>query len=310
MNDPAFDQHAGREVVPAGAVLERVATGATWGEGPLWLPKERVVRWSDIPGNRILDFEPSSGRMRVHRTEVEYTNGRTLDAFGRIIQCSHGRRGIEMETDAGTVGLVDRWRGLRLNSPNDVVVKSDGTIWFSDPSYGITLPQEGHPGAREYGDHFVFQFDPQSGQIEPVVVDIEDPNGLAFSPDEHLLYVSDTSGGESKNARGNHHIRVYDVKEGQSCKNGRTFVVVEPGVPDGIRVDREGRVWASSADSVQVFEPSGERVARIPVPERVGNLCFGGEGGQDLYVTATTSLYRIATTTLDATHDRLRRADA
>lgn len=285
---------------PEGAVLERVATGATWSEGPLWLPRERVVRWSDIPGNRILEFEPLSGNLTVHRTEVEYTNGRTLDRQGRVIQCSHGRRSIEMETALGPVTIVDRWGEFRFNSPNDIVVKSDGTLWFTDPSYGITVPAEGHPGSREYGDHFVFRFDPRDSSLQPVVIDMEDPNGLAFSPDERLLYVTDTSGG--MNDGGNSHIRVYDVHEGRLCKNGRTFVAVSPGVPDGIKVDEEGRIWSSSADSVQVFDRSARRVARIPVPERVGNLCFGGETGHDLFIAATTSLYQISTTTRDAAH--------
>jgi gluconolactonase len=236
----------------------------------------------------------------VHREDVEFTNGRTLDREGRVVTCSHGRRAVERtEPDGSTHVLVDRWNGVRLNSPNDVVVKSDGTIWFTDPAYGITLPREGHPGEREYGDHWVFRFDPETGSLDPVVVDVEEPNGLAFSPDESLLYVADTSAALDR-PWGNHHIRVYDVRDGRHCKNGRLFAVVSPGVPDGFRVDVAGNVWTSSADSVQIFAPDGTRLGRVPIPEVVGNLCFGGPDGSMLYIAATSGLYRLPTRTRGA----------
>jgi gluconolactonase len=286
-----------------GTALEKVASGAIWAEGPVWIPERRAVRYSDINNNRILEFCESTGQLAVYSTAAEYTNGRTLDLDGAVVQCSHGRRAVERDDGSTTATLVDEWRGRRLNSPNDVVVKSDGTIWFTDPSYGIQKEGEGHVGEVEYGDHFVFRFDPSTGELDPVVIDVLMPNGVAFSPDESVLYVADSSleqpDGRTDRLTG-HAIHAYDVVDGRRAKNGRTFVEVSPGLPDGIRVDVLGNVWSSCLDAVQVYAPDGELIERIPVPEVVANLCFGGDDGTVLYVTATTSLYRIATTTTDA----------
>ncbi|QYN36368.1 SMP-30/gluconolactonase/LRE family protein [Pseudonocardia sp. DSM 110487] len=293
------------DLLEAGAELEKVATGSIWAEGPVWIPADRAVRYSDIPNNRILQFSEASGELTVYQENVEFTNGRTLDLDGSVLQCSHGRRRVERDRDGVVENVVDRWAGARLNSPNDVVVKSDGTIWFSDPSYGIQKPTEGHPGELEYGDHYVFRFDPRDGSVVPAVIDVEAPNGLAFSPDESLLYVADSGAsppsGERDPARpGGHSIHVYDVFDGRLCKNGREFAEVSPGVPDGFRVDEHGNVWTSSHDSVQVFDPAGGPLLRIPVPEKIANLCFGGEDGRTIYIVASTSLYRIRTTVRDA----------
>lgn len=288
-------------LLATGAELERVATGCTWSEGPVWLAEPGVVRWSDIPGDRIMQFDPATGRTAVHRSGVEFTNGRALDPVGGgVVQCSHGRRAVEREVDGSVEVLVDSWNGARLNSPNDVVVRSDGTIWFTDPPYGITVEGEGHPGEREYGDHFVFRFDPTTKDLRVVIADVEEPNGLAFSPDEQILYVSDTSAARRTDGTGNHHIRAYDVRADDTVKNGRTFAVIERGLSDGFRVDVAGHVWTSSLDAVLVFGPAGDRLGAIGVPEVIGNLCFGGPDGHDLYVAASTSLYRIATTTYGA----------
>ncbi|HYY10755.1 MAG TPA: SMP-30/gluconolactonase/LRE family protein [Kineosporiaceae bacterium] len=287
----------------AGSPLEKVASGAIWAEGPVWLPGRRAVRYSDVIGNRILEFSEATGELTVYDAAAEHANGRTLDLDGAVVQCSHGRRAIERDDGVTTTTLVDHWRDRRLNSPNDVVVKSDGTIWFTDPSYGIQKAGEGHPGEVEYGDHVVFRFDPSTGDLDPVVIDVLMPNGLAFSPDESVLYVADSSlvppDGRSDRLTG-HAIHAYDVVDGRRAKNGRTFVEVSPGLPDGIRVDVHGNVWSSCEDGVQVYSPDGELVERIPVPEVVANLCFGGHDGTVLYITATSSLYRIATTTTDA----------
>lgn len=287
-----------------GAVLERVASGTTWAEGPVWLPGRRAVRYSDIPANRILEFSEVTGRTTVYRESAEFPNGRALDLDGAVVQCSHGRRAVERDDGGAVRTLVDRWDGQRLNSPNDVVVCSDGAIWFTDPSYGIEKPGEGHPGELEYGDHYVFRFEPGTGRLDPVVTDVEMPNGLAFSPDERVLYVADSSlappSGRSSGRPGGHAICAYDVVDGRRAENGRVFVEVDPGLPDGIRVDADGNVWSSCADAVQVYSPSGELLERVPVPELVANLCFGGDDGSTLYVTASTGLYRIQTTTTDA----------
>ena len=289
------------------AELEKVATGATWAEGPVWLPRRRAVRFSDIPGDRILEFSEETGELSVFAEGVECTNGRTLDREGRVVECSHGRRAVQRDDAIGPgdehrpVTLVDRVGEHRLNSPNDVVVAADGAIWFTDPSYGIQKPEEGHPGEEEYGDRHVLRLDPVTGLARPVVIDVDSPNGLAFSPDGSLLYVADSAGPE----RG-HAIHVYDVVDGGRAKNGRVFVEVEPGVPDGIRVDTDGNVWSSSGSGLQVYSPQGEVLLEVPVPEPMANLCFGGEDGTTLYIAASTSLYRLRTTARDAAIDLLR----
>lgn len=288
-----------------GATLERVATGTTWAEGPVWLPERRVVRYSDIPANRIVEFSEDTGELTVYSDHAEYANGRTLDLDGSVVQCSHGRRAIEWDDAGQQKTIVDSWKGTRFNSPNDVVVKSDGTIWFTDPSYGIKKAGEGYEGELEYGDHFVFRFEPDTGRVDPVVIDVVMPNGLAFSPDESILYVADSSmdapSAAADPARpGGHSIHAYDVVEGRHAKNGRIFAEVSPGLPDGFRVDVNGNIWTSSLDSVQVFSPAGELIERVPVPEKVANVCFGGDDGTTLYITASTSLYRIRTMTTDA----------
>jgi Gluconolactonase len=293
-------------LIAAGAVLERVATGAEWSEGPLWVPSTGRLRWSDIPGNRILEFDPETGATSVYATNVEFANGRALDVDGSVIQCSHGNRRVERDASGVVTAIVDAWRGVRLNSPNDVAVAPDGAIWFTDPPYGITEAREGHPGRCEYGDNFVFRHDRATGMTEPVVVDVEEPNGLAFSPDGLTFYVADSSSVRKPVGVGNHWIRSYDVVHGRLCKNGRVFAIIEEGFADGITVDEAGNVWSSSEIGVIVFSPHGREIGRIHVPELVGNLCFGGADGRDLYIAATTSIYRMATLTRDAWAGRAR----
>jgi gluconolactonase len=289
------------DVVDPTARPERLGGDATWSEGPLWLPAEDAVIWSDIPGNRILRWSAGTGAVTVDRTAVEFTNGRCLDANGLVVTCSHGRRAVERgPADVPGEVLADHYGAARLNSPNDVVVAADGAIWFTDPPYGIVQPHEGYPGDKEYHDCYVFRLDPATGELTPVILDIEEPNGLAFSPDGSLLYVTDTSAALRRDGTGNHWIRVYDVVDGRRCKNGRVFAEVNPGLADGIKVDVLGNVWTSSADSVQVYAPDGTHLGRIPVPEVVGNLCFGGPDGSVLFIAATTGLYRLRTRTSGA----------
>lgn len=279
------------------ASLERLYTGTAWAEGPVWLPADRALRWSDIPNNRIMQYHADDDRTVVYREDVEFTNGRTLDLDGAVVQCSHGRRAVEREAGGQVTVLVDRWQGKRFNSPNDVVVAADGTIWFTDPPYGIISTREGRIADPEYGGCYVFRFDERRGELTPVVTDMVHPNGLAFSPDERVLYVSDTSWVRDKSDH--RHIRAYDVVDG-ACVNGRVFAEIDEGWPDGFRVDEAGRVWSSSGDGVLVFAPDGELLLHVPVPEKIGNLCFGGPDGRDLYIAATSSLYRIRTATRNA----------
>lgn len=278
--------------------LEKLFTGTIWAEGPVWIPATRTVRWSDIPNNRILEFHAGSGETREYATDVEFTNGRTLDRDGSVVQCSHGRRRVERDHDGVVTPLVDSFGGHRLNSPNDVVVAKDGTVWFTDPPYGI-LPGtvEGHEGEQEYGGCYVFRWDPATKELTPVVTDLVHPNGLAFSPDESILYVADTAG---RDYGVPYRIAAYPV-EGTACGTGRTFVELEDDRPsDGFRVDVEGRVWTSAGASVRVYAPDGAQLAAVEVPEKVSNLCFGGPDGRDVYITATSSLYRLRTTTTDS----------
>jgi gluconolactonase len=292
--DPRFG------AILTGDRLERLCTGAAWSEGPVWLHEDDSVLWSDIPNNRMLRWSPQDG-MSVWRTGVEFTNGHCRDRSGDLLHCSHGLRAIVRtplrggRIDAATPDetVVDRWQGKRLNSPNDIVVKSDGTIWFTDPPYGIASDREGHAGVSEIGANHVFRFDPATGRLEAVTAWVEEPNGLAFSPDESLLYVSDTSAALRSDGGGHHHIAVFDVLDGARLANPRVFAVVEPGLADGFRLDVQGWVYTSSADAVQVWHPDGTLLGRIAVPEKVGNLTFGGPRRDQLYVAASTSLYRI-----------------
>lgn len=289
-------------LVEPNASIEQIATGATWSEGPLWIPARQCLRWSDIPADRILEWSWNSGEMSVYAVAVQFTNGRILDDDGAVIQCSHGRRRIERDRGGIVTTIAGEWNGRRFNSPNDVIVKRDGTIWFTDPPYGILEAREGHPGYREYGDHWVFRVDEITGDVRPVVLDVEEPNGLAFSPDEGTLYVADSSSVRKPDGVGNRHIRAYDVIDGIRCKNSRVFATIEHGFADGIRVDASGNVWSSSAGGVEVFSPSGEHLGGIDIPEVTGNLCFGGPDGTTLFVAATTSIYAVATQTVDARH--------
>lgn len=278
--------------------LEQLHTGSVWTEGPLWLPVSKRVRWSDIPNNRILEWDQATGVVSVFREPAEYTNGRALDADGRVVQCSHGRRALEREGAAGPEILVERWNGGRFNSPNDLAVASDGSIWFTDPPYGLhPSGREGYPGKQEYEGCFVFRFDPTAGTVTPVITSMVHPNGIAFSPDETMLYVSDTgSRGDQPDSK---CIMAFPVA-GSSVGTGTVFARMPVGASDGFAVDREARVWTSAGDGVYIYSPAGELLGHIPVPEVVSNVCFGGANGDDLFITASTSLYRIRTMTTGA----------
>jgi gluconolactonase len=299
--DPRFSA-----VARGASELVRLCTGAAWSEGPVWMRETAELLWSDIPNNRMLCWHAERG-MRVWRDAVEFTNGHVREADGSLLHCSHGQRAIvRTRLDAagrprGDEVVVDRYQGRRLNSPNDVVVKRDGTIWFTDPPYGIVSDREGHRADSELGDCYVFRFDPAMGALRIVSDFVEEPNGLVFSPDESVLYVSDTSAALRSDGSGHHHIVAFDVIGGQDLARPRVFAVIEPGLADGLRVDVHGFVYTSSADSVQVYHPDGTRIGRIAVPEKVGNLVFGGAAGNELFICASTSLYRIVLDTRGAT---------
>jgi len=295
---PVIEDTALEGLLRPGAVLRRLATGCVWAEGPVWVPADGSVLWSDIPNDRVLRWTPDGG-VSVFLHPAGFHNGHTLDLDGSIIACSHGRRRVERMAHDGTVTpIVERYRGHRLNSPNDVVVRSDGTIWFSDPPYGILSDWEGHAAESEVGDCLVFRFDPRTDELTAVADQLDKPNGLAFSPDEAILYVSDT--GASHDPDGNRHILAFDVVAGRHLANPRVFYVVTGGMADGFRVDIHGNVWTSAHDGIHVIAPDGRRLGGLPVPEVVSNCVFGGPRGDRLFITATGSLYAIDVATRGA----------
>jgi len=282
-------------LIDGDGIPEKVGTGAGWAEGPVWLPDLGQVWFSDIKGNRILAFDEASGALDVAVADAEYPNGRTLDNDGRIVQCSHGRRQVELLDLDGTatalVSRIDGADGPRFNSPNDLVVDRAGIIWFTDPAYGLQSPGEGHGGEMEYGGCHVFRLDPATGAISTVVTDMTRPNGLAFSNDESILYIADSARAQGHGE--SHGIRAYDTTADGRCENGRSFAQIDQGVPDGFRVDHDGNIWTSRAFGISVYAPSGELLGGVDLPETVANLCPGGPDRRSLYITATTSLYRL-----------------
>jgi gluconolactonase len=227
----------------------------------------------------------------VFRHPSNYANGNTRDQQGRLITCEHGRRLTRTEYDGSITLLADNYRGAKLNSPNDVVVKSDDTIWFTDPPYGILSDFEGVKGDSELNANYVFRLDPKTGDLTVATDACDMPNGLAFSPDEKLLYVAHS--GISEGPAGSHHIGVFDVVDGRTLANPRVFASIDPGCPDGIRVDRAGNVWSSCANGVYCIDPGGRFLGKINVPECVANITFGGPKNNRLFIAGEATLYAI-----------------
>ncbi|MFT7594952.1 MAG: gluconolactonase [Paracoccaceae bacterium] len=280
-----------RHLSQSNAALEQIATGMLWTEGPVYFAQGDYYLWSDIPNNRVYQWAVGQ-TPRVFDYDADNCNGHTVDLQGRLITCEHlGRRVSRREHDGSRSVIADGYAGRRLNSPNDVVVKSDGSIWFTDPSYGILSDYEGKRSPQEQDGCFVFCAGDTPDNPRVVADDFVKPNGLAFSPDETLLYISDT--GLSHDPDGPHHIRVFDVAGDNSLSNGRVFVEIDAGVSDGFRMDIDGNLWTSCATGVQCFDPGGVMLGEILVPEVVSNLCFGGPKKNQLLLTATTSVYTI-----------------
>ncbi|MFB2920946.1 MULTISPECIES: SMP-30/gluconolactonase/LRE family protein [Aerosakkonema] len=279
-----------RALIRPDACLQKLANDAVHSEGAVYFPEDDSIIWSDAHDNRLLRWSASDG-VSVLRDRSDYQNGNYRDLEGRLVSCSCGLRAIIRRDDGEWKVLCDRYQDKRLNSPNDLVVKSDGTIWFTDPPYGITEPNQGYGGEQEQPGSYVYRFDPATNEIDAVVTDMLRPNGLTFSPNEQLLYVSDSSAFNIPD--GYHHVRVYEVVEGRSVRNGRVFAMIDPGQPDGLRVDENGNVFISSEDSVQVYAPDGTRLGKILVPETVANLTFGGCDRDRLIIAAGHSLYAI-----------------
>lgn len=272
------------------ARLERLWSEGRWCEGPAYFAAGRYLLWSDIPNDRILRYDESDGHVAVFRHPAAFGNGQTLDREGRLITCEHGTRSVtRTEHNGRIVTLADSYAGCRFNSPNDVTVKSDGSVWFTDPSYGIDSDYEGGLRNAEMGCH-VYCLKPD-GELRRVADDFEKPNGLAFSPDEAWLYVSDT--GATHRDDGPHHIRRFRVEADHRLSGGEVFAESDRGLFDGFRLDLDGNLWTSAGDGVHCYAPDGTRLGRIRLPETAANVCFGGLGRNRLYICASTSLYAI-----------------
>lgn len=263
--------------------LEVLFDGGRWVEGPAYFPAGRYLTFSDIPNDRIIRWDETTGAVGVFRQPAHYANGHTVDRAGRLVSCEQGtRRVTRTEHDGSITVLAEWWQGKRFNSPNDVVEHSDGSLWFTDPSYGIDSDYEGHRAESEIGACHVYRVDP-SGDVSVVAEDFVRPNGLAFSADEHQLYVGDTR---------RKHIRRFEAKDGQ-LSGGEVFGTCDARSFDGIRLDHTGRVWAAAGDGLHVFDPDGTLLGKLRIPQIVSNLTFGGPKRNHLFITATTAVYAI-----------------
>ena len=278
------------------AAVERLCTGLRWGEGPVWFGDAHCVLFSDIPNNRIMRWNENDGSLSVYRQPSNYCNGHTRDQAGRLITCEHGTRRVTRTEYDGTITvLIDSFEGKPLNAPNDVTAHSDGSIWFTDPGYGIMLDYEGHIAESELPTN-VYRLDPSTGNATVVADDFVRPNGLCFSPDEKILYITDT--GSSHGLGGPAHIRAFDVENGH-LKNSRIFTDMAPGFADGIRCDIDGNLWSSSGwgnpedNGVKIFAPNGDLIGKIHLPEVCSNLCFGGQKKNRLFMTGGMCLYSV-----------------
>lgn len=282
-----------RRLVHGNARIDTLWTGGRWCEGPAYLPAGRYLVWSDIPNDRLMRWDECSGAVATLEQPCRNQNGHTVDREGRLVACEHRGRCISrIEHDGSRTVLADRFEGQRLNSPNDLVVKSDGTIWFTDPSYGIDSDYEGDAAPSEIGARNVYRLDPATGAVTLVIDDLVQPNGIAFSPDESLLYVADT--GRTHRPDVDPVIRAYPVApDGTSVHDGHLFATSDAGLFDGFRIDTAGNVWTSAGKGVQVYAPDGTLLGRILLPEAVANVEFGGPKRNRLFICATTSLYAL-----------------
>lgn len=282
-----------RDLVIGSAHLEQLDASSRWAEGPVYFPHGDYLVWSDIPNNRTLQWAEGMG-VRVLSHNANNCNGATRDALGRRVTCEHlSRSVVRFEPDGSRTVLAHSHKGRPLNSPNDVVVASDGAIWFTDPTYGIKSDYEGRRSDSEQEGCFVYRLDPATGDVEAKIRTLRMPNGLAFAPDESVLYVADSSRSHAED--GLHHVFAYPVDGLASLGEGHALITIENGVPDGLRVDEFGNLWVSSAQGVEVFAPDGTPLGVLHVPETVANLTFGGPKNNRLFIAATTSVYAVYT---------------
>jgi len=278
--------------------VDKLYTGCRWAEGPAYFPAHRYLVWSDIPNNRMLRWDETDGSVSVFREPADNSNGNTVDRQGRLVTCHHrSRMVVRTEHDGSRTVLASHFKGKQLNSPNDIVEKSDGSLWFTDPSYGIDFDYEGDAAPSEIGACHVYRLAPDTGVVTAVATDFAKPNGLAFSPDDALLYIADT--GFSHGRQFPRHIRRFQV-HGDTISGGEVFATCEVGLFDGLRVDRHGNVWTSAGDGVRCYAPDGTLLGLVRVPEVVANCCFGGIKKNRLFICGTTSLYAVYLNTCGA----------
>lgn len=285
--DPRF-----RKLILGNAAVDKIADGCRWAEGPVWFGDGNYLIWSDIPNNRMQRWH-WDGHVDTYRTDSQNSNGNTRDREGRLVSCLHGGRSvIRTELDGTQTTIADSYQGKRLNSPNDVVVKSDGSIWFTDPPYGILSDYEGFKSPQEQDGCYVYRVSADLSEITIVCDDFVKPNGLAFNPDESKFYVADSA--VSHDPAAPHHIRVFDVAtDGKTLSGGDVFAEINPGLPDGFRFDTDGNLWTSAKDGVHCYLPDGTLIGKILVPETVANLTFGGPKRNRMFIAATSSIYSV-----------------
>ncbi len=274
------------------ARVERLWTGARWAEGPAWFAAGRYLVFSDIPNNRMMRFDETDNSMSVFRYPSNNSNGNAVDFHGRLVSCEHlARRVTRTEHDGSISVIADKHNGKRFNSPNDVVVKSDGSIWFTDPPYGILADYEGGRAESEIGKNHVYRVDPD-GSVSIAADDFDKPNGLAFSPDEKYLYVADT--GRSHRPDGPKHIRRLEITgDGKKLGKSTVFADCTAGLFDGFRLDVDGRIWTSAGDGVHCYLPDGTLIGKVKIPELVANVAWGGAALNRLFICGCTSLYSV-----------------
>ena len=281
-NQPQFEKYLTTKE------FTKIHSGMKWAEGPCYIKSHKKLYFSDIPNNHLLSWDGSN--VKIEKDPSNFINGNTEDLEGNLISCSHGGRCIyKTDINGKTTTLVDKYLDKKLNSPNDVVVKSDGTIWFTDPPYGILSDYEGYKGDMEYGACYVFRYDPKENNLEVVSKDFLKPNGIAFSVNEDKIYIADSGGSHDVNAP--NQIMVYDIVENKILKNGKVFHKFNPFFADGFRVDKDDNVWTSAGKGIKCFNPQGEVIGQLLLPDLVANLTFGGENNNILYVTSSSNLY-------------------
>ena len=290
-----------KKIIPDNYKIEKLYTGTIWAEGPVWISERNLIVWSDVKSNKMLSYNIQTKDTSDFRNPSEFNNGNCTDLSGRLIRCQHGKRRVIREEKNGSIVIIaDNYNGRKLNSPNDVAVSKSGNIWFTDPPYGILTDQEGHKSQSEQDGNNLFMVN-KNLEIKKIDAKFDKPNGLVFSPDCKYLYVADSGAAEPGNfdLSRPHNIQKFELDENENIINNEIFTEIDNGFPDGMTVDIEGNliVCDPNGKKIHIFDPSSEIIGYIDIPERVANCTFGGENRSDLYITASTSLYKLKTLT-------------